>query len=441
MSTLHFHGHRILQAAIEAVKPANLMSRKIFLDGDILEIGNTRFDLGKYENIYLIGAGKASSQMAHEMEIILGDRISGGMVITKYDHTMPCKKTEVLEAGHPVVDENGIAGTSRILEFLAGAGEKDLVFCLLSGGGSALLENLPDGIPLADIRKVFELLLGCGANIDEVNTVRKHLSLVKGGQLARAIAPAACVSVILSDVIGDPLDLIASGPTAPDTSTFEDAWEIVQKYRMEERLPLPVKHYLRRGCEGDIADTLRENDPVFNNVVNIILGNNMEALLAAQREAEGMGYCALILSSRLQGEAREVAKMLASVVQEIQVCDLPVPKPACIIMGGETTVTLRGAGKGGRNQELVMAALMSLGKVRDDYLVCSCGSDGTDGPTDAAGGMATPLNLRKALSEKLDPRVFLDNNDAYPFLEKSGALLKTGPTGTNVMDIIFALVP
>lgn len=432
---------QIFSAAVDAVKPENLIQRKILRKNDIIKIGGTSWDLDKYRHIYVIGAGKAAAYLARELENILGDRLFYGQVTVKYGHAIPCRRVRVVEAGHPLLDENGLEATAQILQLVQSAGSQDLVFCLLSGGGSALLEKLPEGISLADLRKTNHMLLSCGADITELNSVRKHLSLVKGGQLARAIAPASCVNLILSDVIGDTLDSIASGPTVADSSTFETAWQVLEKYQLVEKLPATVQLYLQQGLRGKIPETLKPADPVFEKVQNIIIGNNWEALEVAQTTARACGFNTLILTSRLQGESREVAKVLAAVVKEIILNNIPLIRPACLLLGGETTVTQSGSGKGGRNQELVLAALLAMQDVQSDYLIMSCGTDGTDGPTDAAGGMIFPEIWTSAQQKNLNARAFLQNNDAYHFLEQTGGLIKTGPTGTNVMDILLALVP
>jgi glycerate 2-kinase len=431
----------IIQSAIEAVKPERIIRRKIRLKNDRLSIESLQLNLHDFEKIYVIGAGKASALMAREMENLLGERLFYGVVTVKYGHGAPCRKIRILEAGHPVLDENGLNATSQILQTAEGAGEKDLVLCLISGGGSALLEKLPAGLSLKGVQKVFQLLLASGANIEEINVVRKHLSLVKGGQLARAVSPATCVSLILSDVIGDPLPSIASGPTSADPSTFNDAWKIMEHYLLLEQLPAGVRDYFRNGCEGEMAETPKTGDPLFEKVHNIILGNNLDALYVARKKAESLGFGTMILSSRIQGEAREVARVLAGIAQEMRATDLPLKRPACLLMGGETTVTLKGNGKGGRNQELALAALLAMKNVSEPYLIFSCGTDGTDGPTDAAGGMAFPDMWEQVRDHKLDPVAFLRDNNAYPFLQKTGGLIKTGPTGTNVMDIMGILIP
>ncbi len=435
------HSTAIINAAIESVKPEKLIPRKVRVENDRLVLDRRTFELKRFKNIWVVGAGKASAYMAFEIEKILGERITGGLVVTKYGHGKECRRIRIEEAGHPVLDRNGIAASHSLLRLVEKAGEDDLVLCLISGGGSALLEKLPDDISLDDLKRVFEIMLACGATIEEVNTVRKHLSQVKGGRLARAVAPATCVSLIISDVIGDPLEAIASGPTVPDPTTFADAWRVVEKYRLEKQLPPKVRDYLYRGLQGKEPDTLKEGDPIFRKVYNLILGNNFEALTAAAKKAAGLGYHTLILTSRLQGEAREVARVMAALVQEELTRALPLKRPACLLMGGETTVTLHGRGKGGRNQELALAALVAMKGLKADYLICSIGTDGTDGPTDAAGGRVFPELWNEVEKRHLDPLAYLENNDAYHFLEQTGGLIKTGPTGTNVMDLVFALVP
>lgn len=444
---LREHAFAILHAAIDAVKPEPLIRRHLSLKNDRLWLhGREILNLNAFECIYLAGAGKASAFMAQALEALLGERISGGLVVVKYGHSALCQKISIREAGHPLPDENGLNAAGELLSLLQQAGEKDLVICLISGGGSALLEKLPGseaptgGISLTDLQETSRRLLECGATIEEMNALRKHISLVKGGRLAAAIAPARCLTLAISDVIGDPPGTIASGPTAPDPTTFSDAWDVVRKYQLEDRLPASVSGYLQKGLRGEAPETLKPGDPVFESVENIILGNNLAALNAARETAESLGFPTLILSSRIQGEAREAARVLAGIVQEILASGHPLPRPACLLFGGETTVTVRGSGKGGRNQELALAALLELKNIREAHILLSCGSDGGDGPTDAAGAFSDPEIYRAAEALNLDPRAYLQNNDAYHFFEQAGGLVKTGPTGTNVMDIGIVLV-
>lgn len=439
--TLTEQTHQIITTAIEAVQPHKLMPQKVFLENSTLKIDPHAFDLSRYENIYVIGAGKASGYMAQALEAILNGRIADGAVVVKYAHGAPCKRIRMLEGGHPILDANGLKASEEVLRLAQKAGTNDLVITLISGGGSALLEKLPDEVQLTDLQRTFQLLLESGASIEEINAVRKHLSLVKGGQLARAISPACAITLIISDVIGDPLEAIASGPTAPDSSTFQDAWAVAERYGLEEKLPTSVKNYLQKGLRGEVPETLKPGDAIFEKVHNIILGNNASALLAAEENARRLGYQTLVLTSRLQGEAREVARVLAAILQEELANSRPAPRPTCILLGGETTVTIRGKGLGGRNQELALAALLAMKGVRQPFVFASCGTDGTDGPTDAAGGLVFPEMWERIQRYGLNPEVFLHNNDAYHFLEQVGGLIKTGPTGTNVMDIVVALVP
>lgn len=438
----------IFHAAIDAVKPEALIRQHLTLQDERLFFrGREILDLQAFERIYLVGAGKASAFMARALEALLGERISGGLVIVKYGHSAPCRRITIREAGHPLPDENGLNAAEALLSLTGQAGGKDLVICLISGGGSALLEKLPGseapggGITLEDLQETFRRLLECGATIEEMNALRKHLSLVKGGRLAAAIAPARCLTLAISDVIGDPPETIASGPTAPDPTTFADAWDAVRKYQLEDRLPAPVSGYLQKGLRGEAPETLKPGDPVFEKVENIILGNNLTALNAAREAAESLGFPALILSSRIRGEAREAARVIAAIVQEILAGGRPLPRPACLLFGGETTVTVRGSGKGGRNQEFALAALNELKNIPAPHILLSCGSDGGDGPTDAAGAFIDPEIYRAAEALDLDSRAYLQDNDAYHFFEQAGGLVKTGPTATNVMDIGIALVP
>ncbi len=432
----------ILQAAIDSVKPHRLIEKNVKIADDILIVNNRRFDLRDVAHIYVIGMGKASAVMANKLEDRLGNRITGGQVIVKYGHGEKCKRISIREAGHPVLDENGLRATEELLEIAQKAGENDLVICLISGGGSALFEKLPAGISLTDLRKTVEMLLACGASIEEINAVRKHLSEVKGGRLAKAIAPAKCLGVIISDVIGDPLDAIASGPTAPDTTTFADAWKVLKKYDLRTGLPESIIRHLQTGMQNPRHETIKPGDPVFKNVHHFILGNNFIALTAAEAAANALrDYQTIILTGKMQGEAREAARVIAAIAEEVIASGRPLGRPACLIFGGETTVTLRGNGKGGRNQEFALAALLALSHLQENYLLLSCGTDGTDGPTDAAGAFASPKIWKIAKEKGVNPAEFLAENDAYHFFEQTGGLIKTGPTGTNVMDIGIVLIP
>ena len=413
--------------------------RHVVRDGNSLNIGGISCDLDRFDGIYVVGAGKAGAMMAGAMETILGGRLAGGAVNVKYGHTAPLQRVELIEAGHPIPDAAGVEGTAKIVELLERLGEDDLVFCLLSGGGSALMPLPADGMTLEEKQAVTGRLLRCGATINEINTVRKHISRVKGGRLARLVSPARVVTLVLSDVIGDPLDIIASGPTVPDASTYSDCGEILEKYGLRDKLPASVIRHLDAGMKGDEPETPGPGDPVFDRTQNVLIANNRQALDSARLEAEKRGYNALVLSSSIDGETREIARVYAAMAREIERHGDPVRSPACVISGGETTVTLKGGGKGGRNQEFVLAAAAGIDGL-EQTVVFSAGTDGTDGPTDAAGAVADGHTLARAAEQGLDARACLDDNDAYHFFQPLGDLVITGPTHTNVMDLRLLLV-
>jgi len=377
--------------------------------------------------------------MAAAAEEILGDRIEAGAINTKYGHALDLNRIETFSAGHPVPDEAGVAGTQRQLELVQDLDPNALVICLFSGGGSALLPAPAPGLTLAEKQDTTRLLLACGATIDEINALRKHLSAVKGGLLARAAAPARVLGLMLSDVIGDPLDTIASGPTHPDSTTFSDCLELVDRYNLRRELPGQVRQRLEDGSQGQIPETPKLSDPCFAQTENLVIGNSTLAIAAATERARTLGYEVLVLTSRLQGEAREAAAALASIAQEVATANRPIARPACIIAGGETTVTLRGDGKGGRNQELALAAALHLDGWSTITLL-SGGTDGTDGPTDAAGALVDGKTLTRARAQDLEARTFLDRNDSYSFFKTLNDLVVTGPTGTNVMDLQIILI-
>jgi hydroxypyruvate reductase len=377
--------------------------------------------------------------MAAALYDILGERLTGGLAVTKYEHrdsSLDTGSVEIVEAGHPLPDEAGVVGTQQIADLLARTSARDLVLAIISGGGSALMTLPAPGLSLADLQGTTDLLLRCGATIVELNAVRKHLSQVKGGGLARLAAPAPVASLVLSDVVGDPLDVIASGPLSPDTSTFGDAWTVLEHYELVDLVPTPVRQRLRTGLEGDLPDTPKPGDALFQHVHNVLVGSNRQAAEAAAAAAEEQGFNTIFLSTFVEGEAREVARVAAGLAKELVASDRPVPRPACLVWGGETTVTIRGEGKGGRNQELALAAAMAMDGLPGILLV-ALGTDGTDGPTDAAGAVVTGETVARARSLGLDPAAYLARNDAYHFFQALGDLILTGPTGTNVNDLLF----
>lgn len=414
----------IFQAALAAADPAGAVTRYL-----------QRRNFSRYRQIYIVGAGKAGASMALAAERVLGSRIATGLINVKYGHRARLKRVELNECGHPVPDEQGVAGARRIAEIAATARKDDLVLCLISGGASALMPFPAPPVTLPEKQEVTRLLLDCGANIHEINTVRKHISAIKGGQLARLAFPATVEALLLSDVIGDDLDVIGSGPAAPDASTFASAISILERFDLFQRVPPAVRDRLEQGVRGEVPETPKPSDPIFARVRNTIVGGNRLALEAAARHARSLGFRTLILASGIQGETREVARMHAAIAREVVESGRPLKPPACIITGGETTVTIKGGGLGGRNQEFVLAAAIDIAGL-PDTVVLSGGTDGTDGPTDAAGAIADGSTLDR----RPDARNYLDANDSYHYFEALGDLLVTGPTNTNVMDVRILLM-
>ncbi len=429
----------IYYRALEAVGAEKAVLNKLSVKGGALRVGETEYDLDRYGRIVCVGAGKASAGMARALENILGDRLEGGTINVKYGHGLDLKRIKINEAGHPVPDRNGVSGSRDIARVLARLGEEDLVICLLSGGGSALLILPADGITLEDKQDTTRLLLNCGARIEEINAIRKHLSILKGGQLARLAYPAKTISLILSDVVGDRLDVIASGPTVPDVSTFNECLEILNKYGIGNHLPESVKDRLMKGARGEVVETLKADDCAFRDVQNVVVASNGVALDAARKLGEELGFNTLVLTSYMTGEAKEIAHIFPAIARQIISRGSPVKPPACIVAGGETTVTIRGDGRGGRNQEMALSAAMEMEGLKEVVLLCG-GTDGTDGPTDAAGGIVDGGTVERASKKGLDPLEYLHNNDSYSFFEALEEQLITGPTNTNVMDIHILLV-
>ena len=406
------------------------------------QIVRAKVEYHKPQRAFVVGFGKAACPMAKAVEEQLLDLIHAGVVITKYGHCgkYEFKKIKVFEAGHPLPDKNGMRGTEEIINLLKNADEKNLVVCLISGGGSALLVAPHEGISLDEKQQITEMLLMAGADINELNAVRKHISAVKGGRLAEIAFPARMISLILSDVIGDSIDVIASGPTAPDKSTFIDAQRVLDKYKLFDRIPESVRCVIGDGIKGRIPETPKEGNPLFSGVENIIIGSNRIALTAAKKKAEEIGFGAEIISSELQGEAREIGKWLAEKAKDIRESVKQGGQTSrCIISGGETTVTVKGKGLGGRNMELALAFAMEIEGI-DGIKFLSAGTDGTDGPTDATGAIVDGKTIETARAAGLVPEVYLNNNDSYNFFKKIDGLLITGPTGTNVMDIQIIIV-
>jgi glycerate 2-kinase len=427
-TSLRRNAKSIFRAALEAAHAGNAVRAHLSVRGGVLKAGNHRFPLQAFDRIFLIAIGKAAVEMAAAVETIVGRRLTAGVAITKHGHAKSrLRKIPIIEAGHPIPDAAGIHAAHEVRELLRELNARDLLIVAISGGASALLSAPAEPITLTAKQNTTDLLLRAGADIFQLNAVRKHLSFLKGGRLAALAYPATVVSLQLSDVIGDPLDVIGSGPTAPDPTTFADAIHVLEKFKIVPRTPKAVLDLLQRGARGEVAETPKPGDPRFANVCNIVAGSNALALKAAARQARALGYRPRILSSVVSGEAREVARAHASILRS-------APRPVCLLAGGETTVTVKGKGKGGRNQEFALAAAIELDGLPGVVALCA-GTDGTDGPTDAAGAIATGKSVARATRLGLDPAKYLANNDAYTFFSKLGDLVKTGPTGTNVMDI------
>lgn len=425
------HLKQIFDKAIEAVSPQNAVTNHLRLENNTLFCADKSYDLAKIEHIYILGAGKGAAPMVVALEKMLGERITKGLVCVKYDHSLPTTRVEIAEASHPVPDINGLQATTRMLAMAKDARESDLVICVITGGASALTPSFKGRVELTEVQELTGDLLACGASIDEINAVRKHISSFSGGKLALTAAPAQVLSLVISDVIGDNLSIIASGPTSPDSSTYYDAHTVLEKYRVTA--PSSIKSYLQKGLNGKIAETVKSDNSIFERVQNTLVATNAQALAAAQKKAESLGY-RVEVAPTMEGEARDTSKKLIEMAR-----NLTDKAPTCLIAGGETTVTLKGNGLGGRNQEMALAASLELTEDEDMHCLFA-GTDGTDGPTDGAGGFACPLSLRKIVEQNIDGNHYLAHNDAYHFLEQTESLLKTGPTRTNVMDIAIILI-
>lgn len=429
---------QIFLTGIESVLPDKLITSTMILKGNSLHIGQMTFLLEKTRNIFVIGAGKASAIMAREVEKILGDRITRGHIIVKYGHSTDLKKIKISEAGHPFPDSNGFKATKELLEIAREAGPEDLVICLLSGGGSSLMCDCPDELTPDDLVLVNKLLVNSGAGIREINAVRKHLSNVKGGRLAGAVYPSTLVSLILSDVIGDHPDIIASGPTAPDPTSYIDAIEVLEKFGIKTKLPARVIDYLYEGAMCRKPETPKPGDEIFNKTSNIIIGSNRIALESARLKAQEYNINAVITEDELQGDAVSVSEYLVDAALKYR-NDKHEVKPVCILLGGETTIKMTGNGTGGRNQHLALLCARLLGNKPGITILCG-GTDGTDGPTKAAGAVVDYETIITAFNKNIDPEEYIKDFNSYNFFRKIGGHIITGPTMTNVMDIVIIIV-
>ncbi len=429
----------IVEVTLSAVDPCTLVKKAVALEGDVLSVGDQSIDLSGIDRIFLAGGGKACFPMARGMWEVLGSMISKGIF------NVPQAPEEDLDdrfvfhvAGHPTPDEGGLEGSREIVDLAEEAGENDLFIMLISGGGSALLPLPAGDIALQDLKDLTDVLLASGANINEVNAVRKHVSRIKGGRLAESAYPATVVSLIMSDVVGDPIQSIASGPTSPDGTTFDDCDSIVEKYDMRDMLPKRVRARLEGGLAGNVPETPKAGAPALEKTTNLIVGNNRLALEAARSESEKRGYQSLILTDRMEGEAREVGIFASTILNSINFSKLPMKPPCLVLIGGETTVTLVGPGDGGRNQELALAASR---KIEGKGLFLSLATDGRDGPTDSAGTLVDERTCQEAEDLGMSPEQAIADNAEYELLKQLGGHLFTGYTGTNVCDVIFILVP
>lgn len=440
-AVLHSDAERILAAGLKAADPEKAVRRHVRRSGNLLRAGERTFDLGDIRNVWVLGAGKAAASMGRSLERILGTRLSGGFLVTKYGHGLALRKLDVLEAGHPFPDANSVIAGERFALLARSIAPGDLVFCLFSGGASSLLVFPAEGITLEDKVACTKELMAAGASIHDLNAVRKHLSILKGGGVARLLQGAFLVSLVLSDVVGDDRATIASGPTVGDGTTFSDCMDVIRRFGLLRRIPRSVLERFKEGMAGRIEETPGSSDPLFRGSGYVVVGNNAAACTAASNAARRMGYHSVVLTSGLEGDTGAAAGFHMSVMEEIVSHHRPVRRPACVISGGETTVKVMGKGMGGRNQEFVMHCVRRLANLGASCLVASLGTDGTDGPTDAAGAMADNSTLARSL--KYGPfflRECIENNNSYEFFKRLDGLIVTGPTRTNVMDLRILLI-
>ena len=427
---------------IGEMSPSTLIKRNLKIrDYTLIIARRYRVALENINKLYIVGFGKASGAMATEAEKILGRYLSNGCasILRGTKKRYFTKKVRIYEADHPIPSEDNLKAAEEIVKLLENSGEKDVVIVLISGGGSALLTLPKEGFSLSEIADVTRTVMNAGATINELNAVRKHLSKVKGGQLLRYAYPAEVYSLILSDVVGDPLDTIASGPTSPDTTTYRDAYNVLVKYNLVKKVPEKVLEHFKAGIEGSIDETPKPGDKIFSIAHNVIIGNNEMALSKTANIFRRKGYRVKILSTYIEGEARHIGTLLAGIALEISKHNRPFRKPVVLLGGGETTVTVKGKGIGGRNQELVLSSGIKISG-NDNIIIASVGTDGIDGNSPAAGAIIDGKMMEKALEANIDPRAYLINNDSYNFFKEVGGAIVTGPTGTNINDIIIITI-
>jgi hydroxypyruvate reductase len=432
---------KIIAAAINAADAGDAVKNHVYCDAHQLIIDHSTYDLNKFRKVFVIGAGKASVPMARAIYELLGNQGTSIVIVTKQGYLGPNKpfigdQGKIFEASHPIPDQRNLDASYQLISYIHAIRSDDLVICLFSGGGSSLMIKPSNGISLEHIQEATSILLSCGATIAEINTIRKHLDELKGGGLVKLLYPAQVISLILSDVIGDNLDLIASGPTVADSTTFQDAWAILNKYQIFDRIPPQICAHLLKGMSGKIPETIKPGDPILEKVQNVLVGNNTHSALVAANEAKSIGFNVRVLTTSLQGEASEVGRTISNSAKSVLNSPFFITRPVCLIAGGETTVTIKGTGKGGRNQELALGAVQELSGA-NQIILASLATDGEDGPTDAAGAVATNLTYTDGMAIGLNPSEYLEGNDAYHYFEPLGNLIKTGPTLTNVNDLVF----
>lgn len=434
----------LIESALREADPRLAVKKSLLLNGDRLTINGKTLELKSLDNIYVVGGGKASGAMAEIVEEILGERISEGYVnvLKGTKNSFRVSKIKLVEATHPIPDKNGLEGAKRIRDLVERAQENDLVLCLISGGGSALMPLPVEGVSLEELQEVNIALLRCGADISEINAVRKHLSAIGGGNLAKAAYPSTVISLIISDVVGDSLETIASGPTVPDSTTYRDAINVLEKHNIWNHCPEGVRKHLKEGLEGKYPETPKPGDPFFKNVFNLLIATNRMACMAAEEEGRRRGLNSFVLTTYLEGEARDIGILVSGIAKEILYHDSPWEKPAAVILGGETTVTVCGKiqGRGGRNQELALSAALKLEGL-EGVAIGAVDSDGIDGFSDAAGAVIDGQTILEAREKALDATRFLMENNSTAFFEAlNDCLIYTGPTGTNVNDLVFIVV-
>jgi glycerate-2-kinase len=433
---------KIIKNALHAVDPYNLVLNNLKIKDNILLVKDKKFDLDKFDKIHIIGCGKGATYLYKGLKKIAGQRISSGIVISIKEHSFKDKKVKFFEGSHPIPDKSSLESGNAVYNYIKDKiNSNDLVFFLITGGASSILIKPFQGINFEDKIKINELLLSCGADIKEINCVRKHISAIKGGRLAELISPAKLVTFIVSDIVDSPFEYIGSGPTIGDSTTFSDAYKVLKKYNLTQKLSPEIRDYFLKGINKEIPDTPSPGAEIFSKNHTFLIGDNLIALESAKKEAEHLGIKAFILTSRDNGEPLQVAKGYSSMVKKIILSKSSFKSPVLILCGGELSVYVRGKGKGGRNQEFVLNMLEELKAIKKPFYISSIGTDGIDGPTDAAGAWIDEKTINKVNKLKLNIDSYLKDNDSYHFFQKINQLIKTGPTRTNVMDLRMFYIP